>query len=212
MGILRLRSNHLLSAVGKCLILSGLILGALPALRAEKVVVTITGTATAGDMYGIFGLGKAFTDQPFTLVVTFDDANAQINQGGDYPGTSSLLVETGASSAATAVLTIGNGSFTFGEQANSRLEAARYLQIYGRESSISLSISEGQDPQIQGFSVMLQPVEGNPLMTKSLDWHSPLAQTEYDPQPRLGTFAISKPHDFIKLTKGYLIVKTVSIE
>jgi hypothetical protein len=96
----------------------------LVAGRAEASVVTITvkGTVDQGtDTTGVFGLGALaiLNGQKFSLVYTFDDTKGQpvVQQNpGESAPCGSYLQSFAESNPGTAVLQIGNGSWTFGQQ------------------------------------------------------------------------------------------------
>jgi hypothetical protein len=89
---------------------------------ASIVTITVTGTVYTGtDFTGYFGLGvnANLSGQKFTEVYTFDDtkgqqANAQIP--GEAVPCGSSIQNVGLSNPGTAVLQIGTGSWTFGQQ------------------------------------------------------------------------------------------------
>jgi len=204
--------NTLASSVAKGLVLSGLALTASITALAEKVTVTVKGTVSAGgDMYGIFGVGKDIGGKPFTLTFTFDDARAH---KGDAPCADAASVFNGSnpSSPAAAVLTIGHGSFTFGNLPNSTWSAHRDVDSTCGPDALFLSLNEGTYPQVEGFQFKLISVPGKPWATKSIDWHSPLHATDFDSGQNSQSFIIVHPGDFTRLTQGVLVVESVTVQ
>jgi hypothetical protein len=208
MNLVRLRLGNLISSVGRYIVLSGLFLGALISMRAENVVVTVKGTVVSGgDQYGLFKIGKDLKGQDFTFVFTFDRSLAKKGKDGSQCayGADSDVAGTNPSAPATGVLTIGNGSFTFGERSDTTWGAGRLT------SSICISIHEGQYPQSEGIDLSLIPARDQ-RMSNSPDWHAPANDVQYSDEPRFGHFVIVRSRDFEHVTMGTLIVKSVTVQ
>jgi hypothetical protein len=201
-----------ISRAARTILLGCISLSASLTLFASTVTVTVEGTVSGGDQYGIFGVGKDLKGQEFTLVFTFDDANVRKIEGDQCDAPHSEGKGSNPSSPAKAVLTIGKGSFTFGNQGNSEWAVSRTLASSCSGSMVGMFIHEGVYPQTEGFDLRLFPAQAKIPLIRSLDWHSPFAATGYDNNPENGVFVISHPRDFMRLTKGYLFVKSVTVQ
>jgi hypothetical protein len=118
---LALRSLHACSRM----IFTSFLLGfTLLGGRAEATIVTmtVTGTVYTGTDYsGYFGLGANanLSGQKFKVVYTFDDSKGQSNnaqQPGAPAPCGSYITNVGLSNPGNAVLQIGSGSWSFGQQ------------------------------------------------------------------------------------------------
>jgi hypothetical protein len=160
----------------------------------------------------MFGVGKNLEGQPFTLVFSFDDETGKKTQDDGCPDSASTITGTHSAFPATAVLTIGTKSFTFGNYPDSLWTAQRQVKSGCSPNLIGFVVSEGHYPQGNAVDIRIVPADGKPPVSESQDWHTPLLPTEFSPDARYGDFSISRPHDFSTFTSGSLIVKTVKIE
>lgn len=179
--------------------------------EVKPVVVTITGTAAGGDM-GVFGVND-LKGKPFTLSFSFDPSSAQVGGSSRCPGTSAIARGAAPASRATAILTIGNASYTFGSKATSKWQASRYLKSQcGDDGLFALHIDESVGDSLSGIDVRVSPKQFTKPVITSLDWHSTLNNvTDIDQNPNFGNFLIMDPHNSSKYAKGNLFVKTVTV-
>jgi hypothetical protein len=179
--------------------------------EVKPVVVTLTGTA-AGEDSGIFGVSD-LNDQPFTLSFSFDGGGAQLGGSSECPATSAVVRGAAPNSHATAILTIGSASYTFGSKANSRWQASRYLKSpCGNDGLFALHIDESVGGSMSGIDVRVSPKQSARPVITSLDWHSALNNvTEIDQSPSCCNFLIMDPHNPSKYAKGSLFLKTVTV-
>src|ERR1700761_6525131 len=120
--------------------------------EVKPVVVTITGTAAGGGR-GVFG-GDDLEGKPFTLSFSFDPSSAQVGGSSRCPGTSAIARGAAPGSRATAILTIGNASYTFGSKVNSKWQASRYLKSpCGDDGLFTLHIDESIGDSMSGIDI-----------------------------------------------------------
>jgi hypothetical protein len=152
-------------------------------MRAAEITATVTGVLTGGwDQMGMFFTGneaKNLGGKPFTLVFTFDDAKGKPEAGGNCPrGVSG----EGPQSPGKAVLTMGNGSYTFGD-AGKFSTSGIYRECGGGLLSMSISERKGSffndAPQVD---VRIVPGNGSRSLPHGSDWRSPMSTTGVDNQ------------------------------
>ena len=186
-------------------ILACALTGASITSHAATVVVTVTGTAEGGDQYDIFHVGGRFRDQSFTLIFTFDDSvNTEKSQNGFCPGLHIRNSGSSSSAPVTAVLSIGDGSFTFGEDPTGNWSIVRCA-----DGEIFLTMNEGIEPHIEGFDLRLRP-EGKSAVAQSLDWKTPLAKIDFAPAAH--RVLINHANDFEHISEAFLRVENVDFK
>lgn len=180
--------------------------------QAGEVAITVKGKVSIGhDDYGIFKVGRNLAGQNFTLVYTFtksaqhgshlcDDKSG----GASYFGT--------AKTPAKAVLTIGNGSFTFGDTPDSTWGVSRGIPSECTDDEIEMNVKEGIYPQVTLLQVKLQAPPGGVPLNTTIDWNSPLSSSNLDKSPLLSSFGISHPNDYEHSVHGVLIPESVTID
>src|SRR5579864_1966909 len=181
-------------------------------MKAAEITVTITGTLEGGgDSFPIFDVGKSLDGKPFTLVYTFDDAKGLASPIAGCKGAASGIEGDGPNSPATAVLTVGTKSYTFGLGKNAHSAIWREIASPCSESQIAVEIHEGKDPFSQGVSVRIKPGEGKRSLTQNPDWRAPLASQDMDPLTFGSAFVICRVGDFYHQAKAGFFVKSVAV-
>jgi hypothetical protein len=178
------------------------------ASRAAEIKVTITGTMRSGeDTIGVFGVGQALANQPFTLVFTFDDTVGQAIRpscGNNGSG----IVGTGAASPATAVITINGVSHEFGVGPNAVSSAWRSIASFCSSSELRFQVNGGK-PGTGGVNVTIHPAQGANSLTQNPDWRGALSTTTMDRWAGLSAFSFSR--DFNHWARGAFYFNSVTI-
>jgi len=148
---------------------------------ASQVIITVTGTMSSGhDSSGVFGPTNGdLTGKNFTLVFTVDDTAGVKNTAtcGGVPYFTSITSTT-SSNPATATLTIGGGSFTFGVL-NASYEANSEVAWYyasaptcSADSQIYLAAGDGYYGNGSGLNGYVYPATGT-ILTSNSNWEAP---------------------------------------
>jgi hypothetical protein len=173
--------------------------------KAADVNITITGVLTGGwDQLGIFATGKeaqSMGGKPFTLVFTFDDAKGRAHA----ENRSSSLSGEGPASGAKAVLTMGTGSFTFGDDKFSS------WSVYRSPGLISAYVNEKKGSYFNdspGVDVRIMPAQGSRTQFGA-DWKAPLSTSTVDNQT--SCFFINRHDAPNREVKGCFDVKKVEV-
>jgi hypothetical protein len=179
--------------------------------RAAKVVITVTGTVGIGvDTSGVFGPpDSSLLGEPFTLVFTVDDTAGVQNTANCPNGLpySSSITSTATSNPATAVLTIGSGSFTFG--VSSGPSSAILLDIpncFDVASLIYLGVDDvatGVNNSVGGY---VYPTPGT-VLTTNISWEAPFSNANIFSD--LG-FSILETGPPIQWASGILNAQTIN--
>lgn len=179
--------------------------------KSGGVVITVKGKVSIGhDDYGIFKVGRNLAGQNFTLIFTFaESAQHGSHLCDDKSGGASFFGT--AKTPAEAVLTIGNGSFTFGAEPDSTWAVSRGIPSECTDDEIEMNVKEGIYPQVTLLQVKLQPPPGGRPLNTTIDWNSPLSSSNLNKSPQLASFGISRPNDYEHSDHGVLIPDSVTI-
>jgi hypothetical protein len=176
--------------------------------RAAETTVTITGVLTGGwDQLGIFATGKEaqnMSGKPFTLVFTFDDAKGKpLTNGNCVQG----VAGEGTQSPGRAMLTMGNGSFTFGgaeKFSTSSIGRDCAGMFFGMFVSEKKGSFFNTSPAVD---VRVIPGNGNRQLPLAHDWRAPFSSTGVDNSS--SCFIIVRADRPNKEVKGCFDVKKV---
>jgi hypothetical protein len=216
-GALRCRACYLMIACFASLYLSA-------DAFAARVFITVTGVLASGTDYsGVFGTqGGDLTGESFTLVFTVDDTAGVQNKATCSGGVSDFtsITSTASSNPATATLTIGGGSFTFGVlnasyEANS--EVARYASTStcSVDSQIYLAAGDGYYGNGSGLNGYVYPATGT-ILTSNANWEGSFSDANLYVSP-VGAgslqFEISEqePKPTRQSASGFLIPRTITV-
>jgi hypothetical protein len=145
------------------------------------VTFTIRGTVSTGtDGTGVFGFapGTSLAGLPFVLVYTFDDTKGteQVSSGKVPYGSS--VTGIGPTSPGTAVLQIGNGSFSFGTPTvNVSSTAYRYVIPAGGDIGDFPTVWESVTDDGTIVTMNVEQAATSPPMTSNYDWRAPFSYT-----------------------------------
>lgn len=168
-----------------------MLLLALRPLSAAEIVVTLTGIVDAGwDNFPLFMVGpevprvkgqRDLKGQPFTVVYTFGDTKGQFTPPRTCPGSATGITGGRQALPATAVLTIGNVSFTFGtHMQNAHAGAWRSIASACSESEIDFDVNEGVSPMNNVVNFTLRPAKGTRSLAQNADWRAPVSIAGFD--------------------------------
>lgn len=207
----RQASHHLVRSVkpaGAVSLISAAILCTPHLAQANQVIATITGkissgTVSSGSTKSVFGFppGTNLTGKNFTLVYTIDDTKGcelfAPTAGGPYSFIQfsstpcvSPKIGTPGNPVTSAVLTIGGGSVSFGNQPYSVINGSQAYRIANRVAQFSIGENYYVGNYSGSGSVYANIYFSNPPYTASYDWRSPVV---YNPAPggATGTFSYS---------------------
>jgi len=153
------------------------------ATQAKLITITITGTISSGtDNTGVFvAPGTNLAGLVATVVYTFDDTKGTQESSPCPGGCFSGITGTTPSSPGTATVTIGGGSYTFGEQAAAASSSSDILFYYPPlPSSADYSVGD-TFPNGNGsdyVDVFVYPATGAPPLSTTDNWESSLTDTQ----------------------------------
>ena len=148
---------------------------------ANQVTITVQGTFSTlsqsttvpHSTQGVFGPTGTTTNTPFNIVYTFDDT-----KGTSTPSTGAPteITGSGASAPGTVAVTVEGVTVSIGPSSTTNATAER--GVGATQSSITADVSSGA---LDDYAdIVVQNASGNPIVTKSPDWRSPVT---FAPQP-----------------------------
>jgi len=177
-----------------------------------EVVVTVTGILYGGrDDFGIFGMGRVMPKgTPYTLIFTFDDTKGK-PMPARCPGSGSGIVGSGQFSPATAVLTINDKSYGFGNKPDARSKTWRHTPSVCSESEIGIAVEEGPSSLASGVNIRIGPNRGDGPLTQDGDWRDALSLSRFNARSGENAFAIRRPWNYSAETMSYFSVDSITI-
>jgi len=204
---------------GMLLTIALLLSALMPCARGADIVATLTGTIAAGwDNFPLFNVGpevprvkgqRDLKGQAFNLVYRFDDGKGMATPPTQCAGSGSGILLGGQPLPASAVLTIGNVSFTFGTHLrNVKASAWRSVASNCSQSEIDFEVDEGVSPGNNVVGVRLKPANGGRPLTQNPDWRAPLTITGFDWD--YSGFAITNG-DYRHMANGTFDLKSLTV-
>lgn len=191
---------------------------------ASQVIVTVTGTVVYGTdgnpdstppgQGNVFGAGNDLAQQPFALTFTFDTSLGTSSYVSCPGGAISQSSNTGNAPGPTAVLKIGNGSFTYGA-----LPVGPFGWLIRRSTStpcgpgntIGFSWSENYSGAYGGGAGLGAVNIYPPTPLLSGDWRSSLPPTAVSPTQFQFNITVSQNVMDLKYAYGVLSATNISV-